>query len=66
MKSILPYPELHEMTFTPKTYTWTCPECGRKVQVEPFKIIAKGNQDAVHQGSVGGLMMSVTIKPKDP
>ena len=58
--NIFPYSELHEIKY--KNGVWTCPECGRKVQVEPFKIIVKGNQSAVHQGSVGGLRMDVTVK----
>lgn len=49
-----------------KISTWSCPECGRVVQVYPvFKVIEQGNADmhVRHQGSVGGVEFTgVTVQ----
>ena len=45
---------------------WSCPTCGRKMLVQwspDFKriVLEKGNDEAIHNGSKGGLKMGQTI-----
>ena len=55
------YTVTHEMTLSGNT--WTCPECGRTVQVSPMKILEAGDTDAQHYG--GELVMDVKVVPLD-
>jgi len=55
--SLFPFPELHEMTgyMENKNVIWVCPECGRKVNANPYVVIVEGNQSVTHYGNMGGV-----------
>lgn len=46
---------VHEMQLVDGV--WTCPECGRRVQMEPLKVLDKGDQSVRHYGATGGIVL---------
>ena len=54
----------HEMTLevSPEAHIWSCPECGRREQVWPeFKLLVRGDEQAAHFGSAGGLNVTQIV-----